>query len=155
MEVRGRPIINTTWSFLLTRPHSHFHWDHTGDPSTFPTSTELVVGPGFQKAFMPGFPSNPDAPIKESDYKGRNVREISFASSNLRIGRFRALDYFEDGSFYLLDSPGVRSYPLTILRAEIRYNPMSLTQLLSACDRPSLCPLPYHCLSTHVHISRW
>ena len=58
---------------------------------------------------MPGFPSNPDAPIRESDYKGRNVREISFADSSLRLGRFRALDYFGDGSFYLLDSPGVSS----------------------------------------------
>ncbi len=63
---------------------------------------------------MPGYPSNPDAPIRESDYKGRNVREISFADTNLKVGRFRALDYFGDGSFYLLDAPGVSACVPTV-----------------------------------------
>lgn len=40
-------------------------------------------------------------------HRGRELREIEFdATSSLRIGQFRAFDYFEDGSFYLLDSPG-------------------------------------------------
>ncbi|KAL8685265.1 MAG: hypothetical protein Q9218_007871 [Villophora microphyllina] len=86
---------------------SHFHWDHTGDPSTFPHSTDLVVGPGFKKAFTPGYPKNQNSPIRESDYEGRNLREIAF-NSNLQIGGYKAFDYFGDGSFYLLDSPGVR-----------------------------------------------
>ncbi|KAL8941406.1 MAG: hypothetical protein Q9216_002251 [Gyalolechia sp. 2 TL-2023] len=84
---------------------SHFHWDHTGDPSTFPHSTDLVVGPGFKDALLPGYPANQDSPIRESDYAGRTLREISF-DSGLQIGGYRALDYFDDGSFYLLDSPG-------------------------------------------------
>ncbi|KAI4136400.1 MAG: hypothetical protein L6R39_007807, partial [Caloplaca ligustica] len=84
---------------------SHFHWDHTGDPSTFPHSTDLIVGPGFKDAFVPGYPSNQTAPIRESDYEGRNLREISF-NTDLEIGGYKALDYFGDGSFYLLDSPG-------------------------------------------------
>ncbi len=38
---------------------------------------------------------------------GRNLIEIDFTGPNtLKIGRFQALDYFHDGSFYLLDSPG-------------------------------------------------
>ncbi|KAI4190992.1 MAG: hypothetical protein L6R41_000442 [Letrouitia leprolyta] len=84
---------------------SHLHWDHTGDPSTFPHSTDLVVGPGFKEAFTPGYPANQDSPILESDYTGRNLREISF-DSKLEIGGYKAFDYFGDGSFYLLDSPG-------------------------------------------------
>ena len=55
---------------------------------------------------MPGFPSNPDAPISESAYKGRQFREISFKDSELLLGNFKAFDFFGDGSFYLLDSPG-------------------------------------------------
>ncbi len=55
---------------------------------------------------MPAYPTNPDAPILETDYEGRNVREISFASTKLILGRFPAVDFFRDGSFYLLDSPG-------------------------------------------------
>jgi glyoxylase-like metal-dependent hydrolase (beta-lactamase superfamily II) len=48
---------------------SHCHFDHIGDPSRFPSSTSLVVGPGFREAFLPGYPSNPEAPIKQSDYE--------------------------------------------------------------------------------------
>lgn len=37
----------------------------------------------------------------------RTLREISFEESSVfRIGRFPALDYFGDGSFYLLNTPG-------------------------------------------------
>lgn len=85
---------------------SHHHWDHTGDPSTFPPSTELIVGPGFKDALMPGFPTDPNSSIAESAYKGRTLREISFQDSGLKIGRCSALDFFGDGSFYLLDTPG-------------------------------------------------
>lgn len=87
---------------------SHWHWDHTGDPSTFPSSTALIVGPGFKSAFVPGFPANPDGVVLESDYAGRELREVSFdpSPSVLKIGNFNALDYFEDGSFYILDAPG-------------------------------------------------
>lgn len=39
--------------------------------------------------------------------RGRHLREIDFdGADSLQIGRFRAFDYFGDGSFYLLDSPG-------------------------------------------------
>lgn len=50
---------------------SHWHFDHTGDPSTFDPHTALIVGPGFKEAFVPGYPANQDAVILESDYAGR------------------------------------------------------------------------------------
>jgi glyoxylase-like metal-dependent hydrolase (beta-lactamase superfamily II) len=84
---------------------SHSHFDHAGDPSRFPSSTQLVVGPGVKASSWPGYPSNPDGVVLDSDATGREVREISF-ESDLRIGRFDAFDYFGDGSFYLLDAPG-------------------------------------------------
>lgn len=84
---------------------SHWHWDHIGDPSSFPPSVDLVVGPGFKAAMLPGYPTNPNSPICEKDYADRTLREISF-DSGLKIGQFSAYDYFGDGSFYLLDSPG-------------------------------------------------
>ena len=92
-------------SHSLIMPTSHWHWDHIGNPSAFPSSTALIVGPGFTKAFTPGYPSDREASILEADYNGREVLEISF-SQNLTIGRFPAYDYFGDGSFYLLDTPG-------------------------------------------------
>jgi glyoxylase-like metal-dependent hydrolase (beta-lactamase superfamily II) len=85
---------------------SHHHFDHIGDVTTFPNSTELVVGQGFKEAFCPGYPRNPDSPIREVDYIGRNFREIDFDKKPLVIGPFRGFDFFGDGSFYLLDTPG-------------------------------------------------
>lgn len=84
---------------------SHWHWDHTGNPGTFEKSTALIVGPGFTKTFIPGYPTNGDGRVLESDYEGRELREIAF-DQGLKIGSFDAFDYFGDGSFYLLDSPG-------------------------------------------------
>lgn len=44
-------------------------WDHTGDMSLFPPSTEVIVGPGFKKEFMPGYPSKQDSPMLDSDFE--------------------------------------------------------------------------------------
>lgn len=100
---------------------SHYHFDHTGDPSTLPASVKLVVGPGFKQKCLPGYPSDPKSPVLESDYayvtrfnereftyelcSGRELEEISFQDS-IKIGAFRAHDFFGDRSFYLLDVPG-------------------------------------------------
>lgn len=86
---------------------SHWHFDHTGDPTTFPSDrTALIVGPGFKQALLPGYPTNPESAILEADYVGRELREIEFDGGKTKVGRFNAFDYFGDGSFYLLDSPG-------------------------------------------------
>lgn len=45
---------------------SHFHFDHIGDISTFPSSTELVVGPGFKQKFGRAYPTDPESPVRES-----------------------------------------------------------------------------------------
>ncbi|KAF4960384.1 hypothetical protein FGADI_1031 [Fusarium gaditjirri] len=84
---------------------SYHHFDHIGDITTFPGSTDLIVGPGFKEAFLPGYPANPDSPVREADFEGRELREIDFEHKSLQIGPFRASD-FGDGSFYLLDTPG-------------------------------------------------
>ena len=100
VDVAGGAIESIVWS--------HHHWDHVGDPSTFPGSTNLVVGPGFKEAYTPGYPKREDSTLLETDFEGRDLREISFEKegNGLKIGRFNAFDYFGDGSFYLLDTPG-------------------------------------------------
>ncbi|KAK0707958.1 beta-lactamase-like protein [Lasiosphaeris hirsuta] len=89
---------------------SHYHFDHIGDPSLFGTKTALVVGPGFRENLVPGYPSNPNSPILESDYTGRELIELDFEDHSrwkvVAVGPFRGIDYFRDGSLYLLDSPG-------------------------------------------------
>lgn len=98
-----------SWQELIA--NSHHHPDHTGNPAGFPSTTDLIVGPGFKKTFLPGYPTDPKGVILESDYAGRKLREVNFdeESGGLRIGGFRAVDYFGDGSFYLLETPGVCS----------------------------------------------
>jgi glyoxylase-like metal-dependent hydrolase (beta-lactamase superfamily II) len=84
---------------------SHHHWDHTGDPSTFPTSMDLIVGPGFSEAFFPGYPTVQGSPLHESAFKGRTLRELDF-KDGLEVAGYKAFDYFGDGSFYILETPG-------------------------------------------------
>lgn len=57
---------------------------------------------------MPGYPKREDSTLMETDFEGRDVREINFETegNGLKIGRFDAYDYFGDGSFYLLSTPG-------------------------------------------------
>ena len=85
---------------LIQTPSSH-----TGDISLFPETTDLYVGPGFKEKFMPGFPAQKDSPMLETDFKGRQVHEISFDASK-KIGQYPSYDLFGDSSFYLLDTPG-------------------------------------------------
>lgn len=101
---------------------SHHHYDHTGDASTFPKSTRLIVGPDFKKLCTPGYPTNPDSQMLDSDFEGREIEEIDFDESTLKIGHFQAVDFFGDGSLYLLNSPGHAIGHLSAL-ARIRSSP--------------------------------
>ena len=89
---------------------SHYHPDHTGDLSLFPTSTSLVVGPLFKTEPVPGHPLGQTAETLREAFEGREVTHLDFSSSNsastLKIAGLPAIDWFNDGSFYLLDAPG-------------------------------------------------
>ncbi|KAH0838998.1 hypothetical protein FOPE_05508 [Fonsecaea pedrosoi] len=89
--------------------YSHHHWDHTGDPTLFPASTKIVVGPGYKNKYFPGWPTDADASETTSDiYVGKEIVELDFqqGSKVLQIGPYSAFDWFGDGSFYLLSTPG-------------------------------------------------
>ncbi|KAF7365324.1 Metallo-beta-lactamase superfamily protein [Mycena venus] len=82
---------------------SHAHFDHFGDMSKFPASTELVFG---QSTVVESHAVNPKSQILESDLAGRKLVLLNFDESPLKIGSFKAHDFFGDGSFYVLDVPG-------------------------------------------------
>ncbi|KAJ6567304.1 beta-lactamase-like protein [Mycena vulgaris] len=82
---------------------SHSHFDHIGDMSKFPNTTGLVIGPGTDTTTFPEF-SN--AALQTSDLAGHNITELNFTGSRLTFSSLKAIDWFNDGSFYLLDTPG-------------------------------------------------
>ncbi|KAJ7638142.1 beta-lactamase-like protein [Mycena rosella] len=82
---------------------SHSHFDHTGDMSKFPSSTELVFG---QEMVRATYVTDPSSTLLESDLAGRNLVAVDFASSQLEFAGFKVHDFFGDGSLYLLDVPG-------------------------------------------------
>ncbi|KAF5379628.1 hypothetical protein D9757_009202 [Collybiopsis confluens] len=91
---------------------SHSHFDHTGDMSRFPSSTKLYIGKGTDRR---AYPSVPDAMLLESDFAGREVIEVDWEKPDLTIGGAAAVDFFADGSFYLIDTPGHLPGHLTAL----------------------------------------
>ncbi|ORY10187.1 hypothetical protein BCR34DRAFT_435447, partial [Clohesyomyces aquaticus] len=117
---------------------SHNHFDHVGDPSRFPSSTELVVGPGVKSASWPGYPSKINGSLLDSDAAGRCVREVQFASTGLKVGGFDAFDFFSGGSFYLLDAPGhCKGHVRGLARNSV--NPPSFVFMSAdACHHPGL-----------------
>ena len=135
LNIRSHDITAIIWS--------HHHFDHIGDPSTFPAHTTLVVGPGFSSNILPGYPTNPSSPILSSDTADRPVHELSF-ETELRIGRFPAIDYFHDGSLYLLSAPGHTTDHICAL-ARVTSSPDSFILMAAdACHYPGLLrPSPY------------
>ncbi|KAJ6591480.1 beta-lactamase-like protein [Mycena vulgaris] len=102
---------------------SHSHFDHIGDMSKFPNTTALVIGPGTDTAT---FPESPNAALQASDLAGHNVTELNFAGSRLTFSGLKAIDWFNDGSFYLLDTPGHHPGHITALA---RVTPTSFISL--------------------------
>lgn len=82
---------------------SHAHFDHRGDMSVFPKSTTLVTGPGYLSANSR--PGGRDDPQAAQEFEGRPLKEAEF-NTGFTVGKFKAQDFFGDGSFYLLEAPG-------------------------------------------------
>ena len=61
---------------------------------------------GSDDLLYPGYPKNPDALTVQDGFKGRQVVELDFSESQLKVCRLRAIDWFNNGSFYLLEAPG-------------------------------------------------
>ncbi|KAL7940652.1 hypothetical protein V8C42DRAFT_356114 [Trichoderma barbatum] len=84
---------------------SHSHFDHRGDVSLFPPSTGVHFGKEVA-VLKPDITGQEEAIFLASDFAGRHDNEIDFSKSTFDIGGFPALDFYGDGSFFLLDTPG-------------------------------------------------
>ncbi|KAH7890737.1 beta-lactamase-like protein [Phlebopus sp. FC_14] len=85
---------------------SHLHWDHIGDCAPF-TKATFIVGSRSKDLLATGYPGNPDAVFSSTAVPVDRTRFISVEDMSTSIGPFpHALDYFGDGSLYIVDAPG-------------------------------------------------
>ncbi|KAJ7627593.1 beta-lactamase-like protein [Mycena polygramma] len=82
---------------------SHAHADHTGDMSKFPSSTDLVFG---KDTVLETHEANPSSILLATDLADRKLIPLDFDAKPLLIGGLKAVDFFGDGSLYILDVPG-------------------------------------------------
>ncbi|KIJ65712.1 hypothetical protein HYDPIDRAFT_39629 [Hydnomerulius pinastri MD-312] len=85
---------------------SHLHWDHVGDPAPF-TKATFVLGEGGKDLLANGYPNNPDSLFSSTAIPVDRAQFISKSEMNVSIGPYpNAMDYFGDGSLYIVDAPG-------------------------------------------------
>lgn len=88
---------------------SHAHWDHIGDPSRFPKS-RFILGGGAKELYEPGYPADPTSFYMTDLFAPDRVEFLDADDERWvegGIGPFpRALDFFRDGSLYIIDAPG-------------------------------------------------
>ena len=93
---------------------SHAHWDHVGNTHPF-TEATFLVGSACQRYFKPGYPHDTSS-FFASDLLPEGRTRYLDASDWKPIGPFpRALDFFGDGSLYIIDAPGHLSGHINIL----------------------------------------
>ncbi|KAJ7642803.1 beta-lactamase-like protein [Mycena polygramma] len=102
---------------------SHAHFDHIGDMSKFPNTTGLILGSETDTAT---YSQSPNSSLQVSDFAGHQITRIDFTAANLTFSGLKAIDYFGDGSFYLLNTPG---HLLGHMTALARVTPTSFISL--------------------------
>lgn len=68
----------------------------------------MITGPGSKAANGEGWPIDPKSPFSSAVVQHPKFKELSFETGEWSpLGPFdRAYDFFRDGSFYLIDTPG-------------------------------------------------
>ncbi|KAB5580387.1 beta-lactamase-like protein [Coniochaeta sp. 2T2.1] len=91
---------------------SHVHYDHHGDPEHF-SSSQFIVGPGTTRLLEHGLDSGASHQHFSKDLlpPDRTTELPSLYDETTQykwqsLGPFSAIDFYNDGSIYILDSPG-------------------------------------------------
>lgn len=82
----------------------HAHIDHIGNLADFPKTVSMLVGPGSPV----GDELAAEMDVPTEDIKSRKIHQLNRQNDRWQtIGTFQGYDYFGDGSFWVLDVPGV------------------------------------------------
>ncbi|KAG7095019.1 hypothetical protein E1B28_005813 [Marasmius oreades] len=134
---------------IRTIIYSHLHFDHTGDLSPFP-SAHLILGEHSKQLLASAYPINPKSRLN-SIPSTQTVSYIEFTDQDSQSLSFGAsvLDFFNDGSLYLLDAPG---HMLGHLNALVRVAPNSFVLLAGDACHNRACYNPgVRLVSTENH----
>lgn len=125
---------------------SHLHWDHSGDAAPY-TSGEIILGAEAQGPLTTEvYPTNPKGTLLALP-EGRKITFIDFSKSSSAgrpvISPFatfkQAIDFYEDGSLYLINTPGHFPGHLSAL-ARVAPNTFVLLAGDLCHDRQCYCP---------------
>lgn len=87
----------------------HTHFDHIGNLAPFTARTSVVVGPGS----LTGSELADELDVPSYVVKERSLRTLTHHGDLWKtVGCFKGVDYFGDGSLWILDTPGVRRIPV-------------------------------------------
>ncbi|KAJ8455378.1 hypothetical protein ONZ45_g18963 [Pleurotus djamor] len=86
---------------------SHLHWDHIGDPSLFKNATFIVGGEG-EGLLRKGYPVDENALFAQDLLPRGRTQFLKTDDSDWELfwPFTHAMDYFGDGSLYIVDAPG-------------------------------------------------
>lgn len=86
---------------------SHMHFDHVGDPRAF-TNATIIAGAATRELLTPGYPADPTSFFHHDVLPESRTRYIApDDAGTVAIGPFaKALDYYGDGSLYIVHTPG-------------------------------------------------
>ncbi|KAF9811795.1 hypothetical protein IEO21_06407 [Rhodonia placenta] len=84
---------------------SHVHFDHQGDTRPF-TNATFIAGEESRALLSPGYPADPNGMFLGSLLPPERTRYVPRAEMRA-VGPFpHALDFYGDGSLYVVDTPG-------------------------------------------------
>ena len=86
---------------------SHCHWDHVGDPRLW-NKSKFLISEESKTLFQPGYPEDEESGFSNDLFPPDRTVWLDTKSDEWKpIGPFsRALDFYKDGSLYIVDSPG-------------------------------------------------
>ncbi|KAI0732104.1 beta-lactamase-like protein [Fomitopsis betulina] len=95
---------------------SHIHFDHVGYPHAF-TNATTITGADTRKLLTPGYPVDPKSLFRRDILPENRTRYIApDDASMVSVGPFaKALDYYGDGSLYVVHTPGHLPGHLSVL----------------------------------------
>ncbi|KIJ29721.1 hypothetical protein M422DRAFT_36866 [Sphaerobolus stellatus SS14] len=85
---------------------SHAHFDHVGDHTLFPNAT-FILGEGADLALSTPYPADPSSIVIPDSFPPDRTKFLERSAFSDSLAGFpAAYDYFQDGSLYIIDSPG-------------------------------------------------